>query len=134
MKLVNHRRNSFKARILRRYYQFQDLFQVLQTQKADSEQRRKHGNIFKDVHEAIINRADFEKVQEKCGKVRKRKTNNGEKSLFFGLVVCADCGSNLWFHFNQKNHEITYFNCSNYKGNRGTCESTHRIPPDESTI
>ena len=83
--------------------------------------------VFKDVHTAIINRADFEKIQEKRGKARKRKTNDGEKSLFSGLVVCADCGSNLWFHFNQKNHEITYFNCSNYKVNRGTCESTHYI-------
>jgi len=31
---------------------------------------------------------------------------------------------------NQGNPEIKYFNCSNYKGNRGTCESTHYIRVD----
>ena len=37
---------------------------------------------------------------------------------------------NLHFHFNQGNPEIKYFNCSNYKGNRGTCQSTHYIRVD----
>lgn len=86
--------------------------------------------IFKGVHEAIVNRADWEKIQQKRGKARKRKTHEGEKSIFSGIVVCGDCGHNLWYHFNQKNHAITYFNCSNYKGNRGTCESTHYIRTD----
>ena len=83
--------------------------------------------IFLDVHEPIIERAVWEKVQLKRGKVRKRKTDSGEKCMFSGLIVCADCGSNLWYHFNQLNPEIKYFNCSNYKGNRGTCTSTHYI-------
>ena len=86
--------------------------------------------IFRDVHEPIVDRADFEKVQQRRGTTRKRKTNDGEKNMFSGLVVCADCGHNLWYHFNQKNHDITYFNCSNYKGNRGSCESTHYIRVD----
>ena len=50
--------------------------------------------------------------------------------MFSGLLVCADCGCNLHFHFNQGNPEIKYFNCSNYKGNRGTCQSTHYIRVD----
>lgn len=50
--------------------------------------------------------------------------------MFSGLLVCADCGSNLNHHFNQKNHEIKYFNCQNYIGNRGTCKSTHYIRAD----
>lgn len=86
--------------------------------------------VFKDVHEAIIPRAMWEKLQEKRGKMRKRRTHEGDKNMFSGLLVCADCGSNLHFHFNQKNPEITYFNCSNYKGNRGTCTSTHYIRVD----
>ncbi len=49
------------------------------------------------------------------GKIRKRRTNNGEHNMFSGLLVCADCGSNLHFHFNQGNPEIKYFNCSNYR-------------------
>lgn len=62
--------------------------------------------------------------------MRKRRTNDGEKNMFSGLLVCADCGSNLHFHFNQGNPEIKYFNCSNYKGNRGTCTSTHYVRVD----
>ena len=86
--------------------------------------------IFKDVHEPIVGRAAWERIQEKRGKVRKRKSFDGEKNMFSGLLVCADCGHNLWFHFNQKNYDIKYFNCSNYKGNRGTCQSTHYIRVD----
>ena len=86
--------------------------------------------VFQDVHEPIIERAVFEQVQQKRGKMRKRRTSNGEHNMFSGLLVCADCGCNLHFHFNQGNPEIKYFNCSNYKGNRGTCQSTHYIRVD----
>jgi len=86
--------------------------------------------VFKDVHEPIIDRVTWEKIQQKRGKIRKRKTNEGEKNMFSGLLICADCGHNLWFHFNQGNHDIKYFNCSNYKGNRGTCTSTHYVRVD----
>ena len=86
--------------------------------------------VFQNVHEPIIERAVFEQVQQKRGKMRKRRTSNGEHNMFSGLLVCADCGCNLHFHFNQGNPEIKYFNCSNYKGNRGTCQSTHYIRVD----
>ena len=91
---------------------------------------RENWVVFQDVHEAIIERAVYEQVQQKRGKIRKRRTNNGEHNMFSGLMVCADCGSNLHFHFNQGNPEIKYFNCSNYKGNRGTCTSTHYVRVD----
>ena len=91
---------------------------------------RENWVVFQDVHEAIIERAVYEQVQQKRGKIRKRRTNNGEHNMFSGLLVCANCGSNLHFHFNQGNPEIKYFNCSNYKGNRGTCTSTHYVRVD----
>ena len=91
---------------------------------------RENWVVFQDVHEAIIERAVYEQVQQKRGKIRKRRTNNGEHNMFSGLLVCADCGSNLHFHFNQGNPEIKYFNCANYKGNRGTCTSTHYVRVD----
>ena len=91
---------------------------------------RENWVVFQDVHEAIIERAVYEQVQQKRGKIRKRRTNNGEHNMFSGLLICADCGSNLHFHFNQGNPEIKYFNCSNYKGNRGTCTSTHYVRVD----
>ena len=94
------------------------------------ENDRENWAIFKDVHEPIIERAVFEQVQQKRGKMRKRQAKDGERNMFSGLLVCADCGSNLHFHFNQGNPEIKYFNCSNYKGNRGTCGSTHYVRVD----
>lgn len=94
------------------------------------ENDRENWVIFKDVHKPIIERSVFEQVQQKRGKIRKRRTNEGEHNMFSGLLVCADCGSNLHFHFNQGNPEIKYFNCSNYKGNRGSCTSTHYVRVD----
>ena len=73
------------------------------------ENDRENWAIFKDAHEAIIDRATWEKIQERRGKVRKRRTHEGEKHMFSGLLVCADCGSNLHFHFNQGNPEMRSF-------------------------
>ena len=91
---------------------------------------RENWVVFKDVHEPIIDRAVWEQVQQKRGTRRRRRTSDGEKNMFSGLLVCADCGNNLHYHFNQGNPEIKYFNCSNYKGNRGTCTSTHYVRVD----
>lgn len=91
---------------------------------------RENWVVFKDVHEPIIDRAVWEQVQQKRGTGRRRRTGDGEKNMFSGLLVCADCGNNLHYHFNQGNPEIKYFNCSNYKGNRGTCTSTHYVRVD----
>ena len=91
---------------------------------------RENWVIFKDVHEPVIERVVWEQVQEKRGKIRRRKPKDGERNMFCGLLVCADCGHNLNFHFNQGNHDIKYFNCSNYNSSRGTCTSTHYIRVD----
>ena len=91
---------------------------------------RENWVVFKDVHEPIIDRAVWEQVQQKRGTRRRRRTGDGEKNMFSGLLVCADCGNNLHYHFNQGNPVIKYFNCSNYKGNRGTCTSTHYVRVD----
>ena len=91
---------------------------------------RENWVIFQDVHDPIIERAVFEQVQQKRGKIRKCRTHKGERNMFSGLLICADCGHNLHFHFNQGNPDIKYFNCSNYKGNRGSCTSTHYVRVD----
>ncbi|MCL2445888.1 MAG: DUF4368 domain-containing protein [Oscillospiraceae bacterium] len=50
--------------------------------------------------------------------------------MFSGLLICADCGHNLWYHFNQKNPDIKYSNCSGYNSRRGDCPTTHYIRVD----
>ena len=48
---------------------------------------RENWVIFQDVHEPIIERAVFEQVQQKRGKIRKRRTHEGERNMFSGLLV-----------------------------------------------
>jgi len=86
--------------------------------------------IFTDVHEPIIERSTWERIQEKRGKTRKRKTKDGVKNMFSGLLVCADCNANLGYHFNQGNPNIKYFNCTGYNTRRGECPTTHYIRVD----
>ena len=70
--------------------------------------------IFLNVHEAIIDRPTWEKVQAlKVGIRRKKPSVTQEPSVFFGRMKCPDCGDNLNFHFNQGNHDIKYFSCNN---------------------
>ena len=85
--------------------------------------------ILKDVHKPIIERSIWEYVQQK--RIRNKAIRRASKpSLFSGFLRCGDCGSNLHYHFNQKNPSIEYYSCSNYVGNRGTCPETHYIRLD----
>lgn len=87
--------------------------------------------IFENALEPIRDRKTFAKIQEMRGKIRKRKTKDGEHNMFSGILVCADCGRALNYHFNQKTPTIKYFNCPNYnKGKLKTCFSTHYIRVD----
>ena len=87
-------------------------------------------SIHRDMHEPLVDRAVWQRIQDKRGSTRKRKALDGEKNMFSGLLVCADCGHNLWYHFNQQNPDIKYFNCSGYNSRYGTCETTHYIRVD----
>ena len=87
--------------------------------------------IFKDVNEPIVERAVWEKIQAKRGKTRKRQRRGAEQNMFTGLLVCPDCGSNLNFHVNYKNPDISYFNCTGYnRGSRKICSTPHYIRTD----
>ena len=88
-------------------------------------------SIHENVHEAIIDRETWQLVQEKRNKKkRNKKAKDGTRNMFCGLLVCEECGKNLHSHFNQRNHSIQYFDCSNYKNNRGSCATTHYIRTD----
>ncbi|MDL2324617.1 recombinase family protein [Ruminococcaceae bacterium OttesenSCG-928-A16] len=86
--------------------------------------------IFEGVHEAIIDRQTWEMVQRIREGTKRRRPKNTEKHMFSGLLYCADCGRKLYFNVNHPNTELKYFNCSNYKGNRGVCNDTHYIRAD----
>lgn len=86
--------------------------------------------VFENNHEAIIDRETWNMVQEIREKTKRRAPKNVEKNMFADILYCADCGAKLWFNVNSKNPDISFFNCSNYRGNRGTCDSTHYIRAD----
>ena len=87
--------------------------------------------IFLNVHEPIIDRATWEKVQTmQKGTRRKKPTVTQEPSVFSGRLKCPECGGNLNFHFNQKNHDIKYFSCQNHNSGLRKCSTTHYIRLD----
>ena len=89
--------------------------------------------VFPDVHDPIIDRATFDRVQELLHSTKHRapKPENGEKNMFCDLLRCADCGKKLWYHTNTVNKDIHFFSCSNYeKDYRGTCPTRHYIRAD----
>ena len=88
--------------------------------------------VFKDRHEAIIERETWENTQQLIESTKRRPTTQApaDKSIFSGILFCGDCGSPMRNHFNRNNHSISFFDCGNYKGNRGTCDNTHYIRED----
>ncbi len=57
---------------------------------------REQQAIFYNTHEAIVEDAVFNRVQELRANKR-RPTKAERQGLFSGLVYCADCGSKLHF-------------------------------------
>ena len=87
--------------------------------------------IFLNVHEAIIDRQTWEKVQAlQKGTRRKKPTVTQEPSVFSGLLKCPECGGNLNFHFDQNNHDIKFFSCQNHNSGYRKCSKTHYIRLD----
>lgn len=87
--------------------------------------------IFLNVHEAIVDRQTWEKVQAlQKGTRRKKPTVTQEPSVFSGLLKCPECGGNLNFHFNQNNHDIKFFSCQNHNSGYRKCSKTHYIRLD----
>ena len=84
--------------------------------------------IFLNVHEPIIDRVTWEKVQTlQKGTRRKKPTVTQEPSVFSERLKCPECGGNLNFHFNQKNHDIKFFSCQNHNSGLRKCFVTHYI-------
>ena len=82
--------------------------------------------IFPNTHEAIIEAAVFEKVQQ-VRQQRHRKTRTGRSSIFSGLVYCADCGEKLYYGAtNNYRTEGAFFDCSLHWKHKDKC-GTHYI-------
>ena len=77
--------------------------------------------IFHNTHEAIVEEAVFERVQELRANKR-RPTKAERQGMFSGLVFCADCGSKLHFATCKSfNGSQDNYRCARYKSNTGDC-------------
>lgn len=97
------------------------------------ENSKENWAIFNDVNEPIIDRETFETVQKFISKTKRRapKKENGERSIFNGLVYCGDCHSKMRYHTSTSNKEIHYFTCSDNKVDyRGKCPGRHYVRAD----
>lgn len=97
------------------------------------ENSKENWAVFKDVNEPIIDRETFETVQKFISKTKRRapKKENGEQSIFNGLIYCGDCHSKMRHHTSTSNKEIHYFTCSDNKVDyRGKCPGRHYVRAD----
>lgn len=97
------------------------------------ENSKENWAVFKDVNEPIIDRETFETVQKFISTTRRRapKKENGERSIFNGLIYCGDCHSKMRYHTSTSNKEIHYFTCSDNKVDyRGNCPGRHYVRAD----
>ena len=101
--------------------------------KTRIENSKENWAVFKDVNEPIIDRETFETVQKFISKTKRRapKKENGERSIFNGLIYCGDCHSKMRYHTSTSNKEIHYFTCSDNKVDyRGKCPGRHYVRAD----
>lgn len=101
--------------------------------KTRYENSKENWAVFKDVNEPIIDRETFETVQKFISKTKRRapKKENGERSIFNGLIYCGDCHSKMRYHTSTSNKEIYYFTCSDNKVDyRGNCPGRHYVRAD----
>ena len=74
--------------------------------------------IFKDTHEAIVDRETWELAQ-KLIKTPRRVDTIGEANPLTGLVFCADCGAKMYNHrtrgdIEKKKYPADTYDCSTY--------------------
>ena len=82
--------------------------------------------VFEDTQPAIIEKGQWERVQE-LRKNKRRPTKTGRTSMFSGLLYCADCGAKMRYcTTNYFERRQDHFVCANYRSNTGSC-SAHFI-------
>ena len=96
---------------------------------------RSQWQITENVHEPIVDRADFENVQRILENIPvKRPNGDGEIHPLSGLLFCKDCGAKMHIRIDYRNggkRHIAY--CSEYhkgKAKNPKCHSPHIMDAD----
>ena len=85
--------------------------------------------VVENQHEALIDRVSFEIVQEKL-KSRQRQGQNGEISLFAGLLKCGECGKSLTIRATNAKHPQKIYTCKTYNAYGKNHCTQHRVEYD----
>ena len=85
--------------------------------------------VVENQHEALIDRMSFEIVQEKL-KSRQRQGQNGEISLFAGLLKCGECGKALTIRATKAKHPQQIYACKTYNAYGKNHCTQHRVEYD----
>lgn len=80
--------------------------------------------LVSNTHEPLISREDFEAVQSMM-KSRYVKRPKAKKHLFTNLIICADCGTSLWYMQNRKGYV-----CGRYRKHGKHACTSHTIKED----
>ena len=85
--------------------------------------------VVEQRHEPLIDRKSFAIVQDKL-KSRQRPRQNGETSLFAGLIKCGECGKSLTIRTTHAKHPQQIYACKTYGAFGKTHCSQHRVEYD----
>ena len=91
-----------------------------------SEKKPEEWIVVEGCHEPIIDKATFEIVQEKL-KSRQRPRQNGEFSLFAGLIKCGECGKALTHRVAYSHDHVPVYCCKTYNAFGKTHCTQHRV-------
>jgi len=85
--------------------------------------------VVEGMHEAIIDRDTWDRVQDRLGNKRiSRTTSSGLPGLFAGLVRCAECGAALAFMRRERvGRYLGVYRCSRYNNSGGNACTAHYI-------
>ena len=93
---------------------------------AISEKKPEDWIVVEDRHDPIIDKATFEIVQEKL-KSRQRPRQNGEFSLFAGLIKCGECGKALTHRMSCAHEPVPVYCCKTYNAFGKNHCTQHRV-------
>ena len=85
--------------------------------------------VVEGQHQPIVDRSSFEIVQEKL-RSRQRPRQNGEVSLFAGLLKCGECGKALTIRATNAKYPQKIYACKTYNAYGKNHCTQHRVEYD----
>ena len=85
--------------------------------------------VVEQRHEPLIDSKSFAIVQDKL-KSRQRPRQDGETSLFAGLIKCGECGKSLTIRTTHAKHPQQIYACKTYGAFGKNHCSQHRVEYD----